>query len=141
MHLTSFSFSHIFNMYLCHIMGLTADFFSYVLLSQCTCTLRHGYIISLKSNSPSHIILFFIYSQHVSMPYHGLNSWCPLVTVHTETWIHNKSEIKFATFASRESFISKVGNYTDFKSWHLYKTLHKLCFQICKMILLLKTFL
>ena len=37
----------------------------------------------------SHHSLF--HSQNVSMPYHGLNNWCPLVTVHTKTWIHNNS--------------------------------------------------
>ena len=106
-HLTSFSFSHIFNMYLCHIMGLTADFFSYVLLSQCTCTLRHGYIISLKSNLPSHIILFFIlkmYLCHIM----GLTTDVLLSQCTPRHGYITSPKLSLPLFASRESFNSKV---------------------------------
>ena len=62
---------------------------------------KRGCVVVPAKSAP-HVILFFTYFQYVSMPYHGPNSWffliCPLVTVHmhTETWVYNKSKIKFA---------------------------------------------
>ena len=75
---------------------------------------KRGCVVVPAKSAP-HVILFFTYFQYVSMPYHGPNSWffliCPLVTVHmhTETWVYNKSKMKFANLTSFSfSYILKM---------------------------------